>query len=43
MGTLLDRPFLLTLLGLLGLAAWGLVTYLAVYLAITKGAFPVRG
>jgi hypothetical protein len=42
-GTLFDRPFLLMFLGLLGLVAWGLVTYLAVHLAITKAAFPVRG
>jgi hypothetical protein len=42
-GSLLDRPFLLTMLALLGLAAWGLVTFLAVHLAITRGAFPVRG
>jgi hypothetical protein len=42
-GTLLDRPFLLLTLAVIGLAAWGLVTFLAVHLAITRGAFPVRG
>jgi hypothetical protein len=33
-GSLLDRPFLLAALGLAGLAVWGLVTFLAVHLAI---------
>ena len=42
-GTLLGRPFLLIFLGLIGLAMWGLVTFLAVHLAITKGTFPVHG
>jgi len=42
-GTLLNRPFLLVILGLIGLAIWGLVTFLAVHLAITRGGFPVRG
>ena len=42
-GTLLDQPFLLATLALLGLTAWGLVTYLAVHLAVTKGALPLRG
>jgi len=43
LGTLTARPFLLVILGLIGLAIWGLVTFLAVHLAITRGAFPVRG
>jgi hypothetical protein len=43
LGTLLDRPFLLALLGLIGLGVWGLVTFLAVHLAITRAGFPVRG
>jgi hypothetical protein len=42
-GTLLNRPYLLVILGLIGLAIWGLVTFLAVHLAITRGAFPIRG
>jgi hypothetical protein len=42
-GTVLNRPLLLVILGLVGLASWGLVTFLAVHLAIVRGGFPVRG
>jgi len=37
LGTLLERPLLLTTLAVLGLAAWGMVTFLAVHFAIVRG------
>ena len=37
LGSLLDRPLLLMTLALIGLAAWGLITFLAVHFAIVRG------
>jgi hypothetical protein len=38
LGSVLDRPMMLIMIGLLALAAWGLVTFFAVRLAIISAA-----